>query len=373
MSSKATISSVSKCPRCGYDLRGTIASWLDSCPLTGTCTECGLQFNWPEVLRPEKFEPQWCVEFVLQWRRIAHASLSTFIRSIWPPGFWSALKMSMTIRWRRLLVYMALLLVPIILGYTVLQTTAAARERYQAQQRLDDDNRRSQQSLPGLQQWLQSSEVQALDAQRQQELSLFVQRLQQQANATYTVNHSYLAAITEALFSPWRSYSQGSISGPWGTSRYVAPRELHLELLGPGVVLTSVVALVLDLWVWVLLPLSFILLPVSRRRAKVRWSHLLRVTCYGCFVPSVVVSAALVSVSAGYAYEQPLGDRVGAAHLMTRYLMIPMLVIWWAVAIKKYLKIPHGWGIALLLSILLFLLFLAVLWFIASDFLLSQW
>ncbi len=59
--------------------------------------------------------------------------------------------------------------------------------------------------------------------------------------------------------------------------------------------------------------------------------------------------------------------------MMTRYLMIPMLVIWWAVAIKKYLKIPHGWGIALLLSILLFLLFLAVLWFIASDFLLSQW
>ncbi|MFB3103994.1 MAG: hypothetical protein ACE1ZA_03615, partial [Pseudomonadales bacterium] len=51
-----------RCPRCGYDLRGAIGTWADQCPLHGTCAECGLQFVWAEVLHPEKFEPQWCVE-----------------------------------------------------------------------------------------------------------------------------------------------------------------------------------------------------------------------------------------------------------------------------------------------------------------------
>ena len=36
-----------KCPRCGYDLRGAIATWTEQCPLHGTCAGCGLQFAWP--------------------------------------------------------------------------------------------------------------------------------------------------------------------------------------------------------------------------------------------------------------------------------------------------------------------------------------
>ena len=40
------------CPRCGYDLSGIVASWTNSCPLTGICSECGLKFRWGAVLMP---------------------------------------------------------------------------------------------------------------------------------------------------------------------------------------------------------------------------------------------------------------------------------------------------------------------------------
>jgi hypothetical protein len=50
-----------QCPRCGYDQQGTLASWHAdpaadnaACPLTGMCSECGLAFEWPDLLIPER-------------------------------------------------------------------------------------------------------------------------------------------------------------------------------------------------------------------------------------------------------------------------------------------------------------------------------
>ena len=49
-----------------------------------------------------------------------------------------------------------------------------------------------------------------------------------------------------------------------------------------------------------------------------------------------------------------------------------MLVIWWSVAIKRYLKIPHGAGVTLALTLIACLVWLAITWFIhptlAADF-----
>ena len=41
------------CPRCGYDVSGVIGTWTDRCPLRGICSECGFDFQWVDVLRPE--------------------------------------------------------------------------------------------------------------------------------------------------------------------------------------------------------------------------------------------------------------------------------------------------------------------------------
>lgn len=37
------------CPRCGYDLSGMAAAWDISCPLAGTCSECGHGYAWADV------------------------------------------------------------------------------------------------------------------------------------------------------------------------------------------------------------------------------------------------------------------------------------------------------------------------------------
>src|SRR5262245_20022741 len=50
------------CPRCGYDLAGTLALWRDSCPLDGACPECGLAFRWSDVLVPLRLMPRWLLE-----------------------------------------------------------------------------------------------------------------------------------------------------------------------------------------------------------------------------------------------------------------------------------------------------------------------
>lgn len=73
------------CPRCGYDLQGQVDTWrvplasqadvvrfesgavLESelgakCPVEGTCSECGLTFEWKFVFRPELAGPAWFVE-----------------------------------------------------------------------------------------------------------------------------------------------------------------------------------------------------------------------------------------------------------------------------------------------------------------------
>jgi hypothetical protein len=51
-----------ECPRCGHDLRGVVASWREACPLTGICTECGLELEWADVLSARLSLPRWSVE-----------------------------------------------------------------------------------------------------------------------------------------------------------------------------------------------------------------------------------------------------------------------------------------------------------------------
>ncbi len=51
------------CPRCNYDLGGTIGLWEEEgcCPLLGKCSECGLDFEWSLVLAVS--EHPWLYEY----------------------------------------------------------------------------------------------------------------------------------------------------------------------------------------------------------------------------------------------------------------------------------------------------------------------
>ncbi len=370
-----------RCPRCGYDLRGAVSAWETACPLTGTCTECGLALNWAEVLCPAKFEPQWCVEFIRRRRRFPTAAVITFARSWWPFGFWSAMRMSMAIRSRRLLLYVGALFLPILFGYVSIQTTIAARTRYQVQQSIVDYRRELQQQLTQYQQWLASPESRPYGVASTGRLRLAVQQMQAEVNAAAGVNHSYTAAVVEAVFTPWAATSAGTITWPGATGPYPAPRELYGMRLtysaGRGLDWPEINAserrVVLAAWLWLLLPVSFVLLPVSRRRAKVRWAHLVRVTAYGSFVFFSLAFASLLLAGVGLMWQGGQAGLFATAHLVWRWVPIPMLMVWWWAATSRYLCLPHGCAVVGLLSLLCALLFIAAGIFLVPWLLFNYW
>ncbi len=356
-----------ECPRCGYDLRGTTESWQDTCPLQGTCTECGLTIHWAEVLVPAKFEPPWCVEFVQPLRRFGWASVRTAARSGRPFRYWGTLKMSMPLHPRRLAAYVAILLLPVLAGGVVVQTVAAVRMRYDLQQELVRQRVMVRQNTARLQAQLDNL---GLTGARRTRVQQRLIQFQLAAATPLVIDRSYAAAIAEAVFFPWRSSSTGTQSMWAGRiTGYPAPRYLHATLLrqsgnspnlsGVHNLSYTIAGVALAFWVALTMPLAFVLLPISRRRAKVRWVHLARVACYGMVLPSAVVTVMLACVALGYAANGLQPAMHSVAHSLGRYGLMILTIGWWVAAIRRYLQIPHGWAVSPVLAILLILILVA--------------
>jgi hypothetical protein len=106
---------VPMCPRCGYDQSGVVDSWKESCPLYGTCSECGLELDWKVVLDPTLRGPRWSFEHGPRWslRRFA----ATALRALRPRLLFGQLVMLDDIVLRRLMWFagMSLLLTAVLL------------------------------------------------------------------------------------------------------------------------------------------------------------------------------------------------------------------------------------------------------------------
>jgi hypothetical protein len=111
---------VPMCPRCGYDQRGVIDSWKESCPLVGVCSECGLDLDWRLVLDPALRGPKWSFEHGGRWRSRAWAA--TALRTLRPRRFFGQLVMSDDIVVWRLVWFavMSLLLTAVLLHFTTI-------------------------------------------------------------------------------------------------------------------------------------------------------------------------------------------------------------------------------------------------------------
>jgi len=81
------------CPRCGYDQQGTLATWTDSCPTCGTCSECGLAFEWVDVLSPFRSKLQGLVEHAQGFRQLVRWYFRTMSWMVFPGRFWSRVQM----------------------------------------------------------------------------------------------------------------------------------------------------------------------------------------------------------------------------------------------------------------------------------------
>ncbi len=101
------------CPRCGYDLSGHVAAWNDTCPLHGQCSECGLSFNWANLLNQKLQDLPWLYEHAPHFTNVRRLA-GTALRALFPWRFWADVKLHHRIRPRRLLLY---LILPLLLTY----------------------------------------------------------------------------------------------------------------------------------------------------------------------------------------------------------------------------------------------------------------
>ena len=367
---------VARCPRCGYDLRGLVATWEDRCPLEGVCSECGLKLRWAEVLVPEKFEPAWCVEFAAGRFAIVRGSIRTLLCSFMPWRFWSSLNMAHGIVRRRLAIYVVFLLLLPLVGYATEQVVLAVRVRYEVAVTFPATRQSMASWLNRLQGFMKTPRAATLPAERRQWYQEEMQRLRRFLATAHEPGISYPAAILEAVLTPRRETSFARANAT-GLDVYPSPSELHRyaewEISG-GVTMGigDWFAVMLPYFTWwliafFLMPVGFLCLPVSRRRARVRWRHIVRVGCYGLFIPTVIVTWTAFLFAAAYGWLTHFDLFLQLASVLIWLGFIPVLVVWWALAIGRYLRIAHAWAVAVLLSVMSLLLCLAACWLIAPD------
>jgi hypothetical protein len=98
----------------------------------------------------------------------------------------------------------------------------------------------------------------------------------------------------------------------------------------------------------VLCPAGFLTLPVSRRRAKVRYAHIHRVTLY-----SVTLLVLPIGGLLGGPMLHLLARRLSIAYVLwvASFVVViaypVLLTIFWSCATGRYLKMGHAWGVGL--------------------------
>lgn len=116
------------CPRCAYDLRGEVDRWADECPLGGTCPECGLTFAWSDVLNPERCHVPGFVEHSRGRRGTFVAAWRTWWWACLPWRFWSRVTLEAPLRPWRWIVWLATIFLTARLAAVGVYTGAAAIE-----------------------------------------------------------------------------------------------------------------------------------------------------------------------------------------------------------------------------------------------------
>lgn len=95
-----------RCPRCGYDQRGVVMTWTESCPLDGICSECGYHFEWADVMRPDRTRLR---RFFEHERGLWRSWISALVTLAWamaPWAFWSRVRLHHEPKPRRMLLWL---------------------------------------------------------------------------------------------------------------------------------------------------------------------------------------------------------------------------------------------------------------------------
>jgi hypothetical protein len=108
-----------QCPRCAYDVSAPILGWRQSCDVMGTCPECGLYYEWADVLNPERRRLAGFVEQSTSLLGLVRDGARTMSWAIIPHRFWSRVGMHLAFKPARILALGAI-------AFLVLQVATAA-------------------------------------------------------------------------------------------------------------------------------------------------------------------------------------------------------------------------------------------------------
>ncbi|MCZ6834725.1 MAG: hypothetical protein O7G85_03030, partial [Planctomycetota bacterium] len=237
----------SRCPRCGYDLRGVMATWESACDLCGTCTECGLAFEWGELLNPLRNLPRWCFEFADGVASFLWRCLGTILMMLRPWRFWTNLKMEHPLHWRRHIALHALFLLASYGVFVIALGVLISQE------------------------WIWINGVNQRNLVPKWEF------------------------VFQAMLTPWSNVSPGTFILFGGTQKIQSPLQYvnNFFMWSEDTLNTTTILLMAT----ILSPLGFFTLPQSRREAKVRWAHILRIASFSMIGIWAYVWLSMITVS----------------------------------------------------------------------------
>ncbi len=272
------------CPRCGYHQRGVIESWTDRCPLSGLCSECGLELDWSRVFQIARHP--WLFEY--HWRDgPIRRLLMTIMRALTPRRFWREVALDDPIHLRPVAVIAIVLLLLFLLSYVLIAATE-------------------------------------------------VHTAMRPFRGCFSTTSQYWQTVFEIVYHVWIML-------------------LPIALMAPVVVL-------------IVMPLTFLMIPATLRRSRVRPGHVCRIALYGLVMPCVV---AIVSVLVQFAlhavnlegiaswinprlwfesvtYRNLIYTAIAAALAV---LLALWLSYWWTIAAGMYLRLPTPKRIAAVMAL----------------------
>lgn len=337
-----------RCPRCGYDLRGAMELWCESCPIFGVCSECGLNFEWADLLSTWRVRPRWNVEFPLQLISFPINVPRTLICSFWPWTFFSSLKMHHEFRPLRIVGY---LMVLFCLPYVIL-IAGVGHEAWKQYEYSENSIGATMNVSPVF----VVAQAMTFPLSSQPPGTMTVRASNR--NVRWLISggkavpvifkgmpayHIPLDTPAELFKSKYRfrsdssfwEVSHGLILSSGGTSW-----KLQFEFLLLATVFSG------------LCPLGFVLLPKSRQVAKVRREHLIRITLYSFAFIAILIIRITLGFTLGREYAIP-GNEI---RLVWLFILPLVHLVWWSVAIERYLKMPHAWGVGASVVVIAYLL-----------------
>lgn len=254
-----------------------VATWGDTCPVQGRCTECGLDFLWRDLLNPV-YQRQ--ARFVEHARRgLLRSGLRTLLASWLPRRFWRELQMHHVLALRRLC-FMHV--------WTIVFSLAC---------------------VGGVVLW----EVLA------------------------RVSWSWGSPSQVALFQIEAFFSMAPTREPYWS---------YVPSMGD-------VAMSCGVWLatFALIPGSLVLLPQTRKRAKLHQGHIARLGLYALglipllLVVRLIVHMEIIENASSLASRYIVFYRIS---MMVVTLGVQACIIWWfwRCALRHYAKIPHPEGVA---------------------------